>query len=726
MIAEVIIEYPVKSLDKTFSYLIPNDIIGVLKVGMKVLVPFGNKEVNGFVLNITKEKNSSYKIKEITKIVDEKLILSEELLALGKYMSYKYLCTMISSYQVMLPTGFKIKNAKSNYEKYEIFISLNNSIEYTKEFIDINKKGKKQNEILKLLIENKEINKSQINHPALKILLEKNLIKQKKVLKYRLSNNNLNDKSVTLTEDQDNVYKKINYNKYQTYLLYGITGSGKTEIYLKWIEDVIKSGKSAIMLVSEISLTMQIVKRFYEKFKDQVAVFHSALSDGEKHDEYLKIINGDVKVVVGTRSAIFAPLKNLGIIIIDEEHSDTYKQDNNPRYNAKDMAKFRCEYHNIPLVLGSATPVLESAARSKKNIYELLSLTKRVGKAVLPKIEIVDMAEEMKKGNSIFSEKLKEEIIKKIMKNEQVILLLNRRGFSTFINCSACGFVYKCPSCDISLTYHKTTNNLVCHYCGYLTKKENNCPECREDGLNYLGLGTQKLEEYINKEIPEAKVIRMDQDTTTRKGSHDKIIESFRNKEYNILLGTQMISKGLDFSDVTLVGVINADTTLNIPDYKASESTFSLLSQVAGRAGRSDKKGLVIIQTFNPDNYILKCVKNSDYKSFYAYEMTIREKLKYPPYYFLIGIKVISKDYNKALDESKNIVKYLKQKVQNNTLVLGPTTASILKFNNNYRFQIIIKYKKDENLFKILKEIDIKYATNNSTYIEIDVNPNRI
>ncbi len=726
MIAEVIIEYPIKSLDKTFSYIVPDELSSVLKVGMKVIVPFGNQEVNGFVLKLNNNITNDYEMKEIINIVDKNLILDEELLQLGKYMSKKYLCTMINAYQVMLPTGLKIKSQKTNYNIYDTFILLNQTNENIKDYINLNKKGKKQNEILNILLEKEEVNKKEINHPALKILLEKNLIKEKKIQKYRLAIKDLVDKKIKLTSDQESVFKSLVYNKYETYLLYGITGSGKTEVYLNWIEEVVNTGKTAIMLVSEISLTMQIVKRFYARFNEKVAVFHSALSDGEKHDEYLKIIRGEVKVVVGTRSAIFAPLKNLGIIIIDEEHSDTYKQDNNPRYSAKDMAQFRCEYNNAPLVLGSATPVLETAARSKKDVYKLLVLNKRIGKAKLPNTSIVDMTDEIKKGNNIFSEILKNEIINTIKKDEQVILLLNRRGFSTFINCSSCGYVYKCPSCDISLTYHKTTNNLVCHYCGYLTKKATACPECKEDSLNYLGLGTQKLEEYITNEIPEAKVIRMDQDTTTRKGSHDKIIDSFKNKEYNILLGTQMISKGLDFPDVTLVGVINADTTLNIPDYKANENTFSLLSQVAGRSGRSEKEGKVIIQTYNPDNYILKCVKNNDYKSFYAYEMQIREKLKYPPYYFLIGIKVISKEYNTSLDEAKKIVSYLKNNLKNDVLVMGPTTASILKFNNKYRFQIIIKYKNENNLFSILKELDIKYGSNNNVYLEIDVHPNRI
>ncbi len=726
MYAEVIIEYPVKSLDKSFTYKIPINLISILSVGMKVLIPFNNKVVNGFVLNIVELYDEQYELKEIIDVVDKELILSHELLKLGEYMSKTTLCTKISAYQTMLPTSYKVKSKKQNYNKYVTFISLNKNHDLIENYITHNPRRKKQIEILNLLKEKKEINKTEINSVIYNSLLENNLIEERKEQKYRFINNDYSEIYHKLTNLQHNVYKNIDLNKHETHLIYGITGSGKTEIYLSLIEDVIKSGKTAIMLVSEISLTMQIVKRFYARFKDEVAVLHSALSDGEKHDEYLRIINNKVKIVVGTRSALFAPLNNLGIVIIDEEHSDTYKQDNNPKYNAKDMALFRCKYNNCPLVLGSATPLLDTMARASKGLYKLHVLDKRVGKAVLPEIKLIDMAEEIKKHNYIFSAELEEKIIDRINKNEQIILLLNRRGFSTFVNCSSCGFTYKCPNCDISLTYHKTNNNLLCHYCGYLTKKNDECPNCKEDALNYLGLGTQKLEEYITSKIPSSKVVRMDQDTTTRKGSHDKIIESFKNKEFNILLGTQMISKGLDFKDVTLVGVINADTTLNIPDFKANENTFALLSQVSGRSGRADKKGEVILQTYNPDNYIHECVKNNDYISFYKYEMVLRNKLKYPPYYYLVGVKIISQDYNVALSESKLIVKYLKNNLDKNTIVLGPTTASILKYKNNYRFQVIIKYKKDDNLLKLLKEVDNKYAVNNNISLEIDVNPNRI
>ncbi len=726
MYAEIIIEYPVKSLDKMFTYIIPSNIMELVCVGMKVLVPFGKNTVNGFILKIKEENSSEYELKEIIDIVDKELILSEELLKLGSFMQEKTLCTRISAYQAMLPSSYKAKTNKTNYNIYTEYILLNKDIEYIKKYIEENKRSKKQNEILLNLIENKKVNRKSFPTSLVKILLEKKLIKLEKEQAYRDIVSYKSEQIFKLTTKQNEVYESVDLSKTNTYLLYGITGSGKTEIYLKLIEDVIKAGKTAVMLVSEISLTMQIVKRFYARFKDNVAVFHSALSEGEKHDEYLKIINEKVKIVVGTRSAIFAPLKNIGIIIIDEEHSETYKQDNNPRYNAKEMALFRCEYNNCPLVLGSATPTLDSMARAIKGVYKLLVLNERVGQSTLPNTIIVDMEKEIKMGNNYFSKELIDEINNTLEKDKQVILLLNRRGFSTFVTCSSCGYNYKCPHCDITLTYHKTTNNLVCHYCGYLTKKEEVCPKCHEKALNFLGLGTEKLEEYIKELFIKAKVIRMDQDTTTKKGSHDKIIESFKNKEYNILLGTQMISKGLDFKDVTLVGVINADTSLNVPDYKANENTFSLLNQVAGRAGRSNNKGKVILQTFNPNNDILKFSANNDYKSFYLSEMKFRNKLKYPPYYFLVGIKIISKEYNQALSEAKKIVDYLKQNLEKETIILGPTTAALLKYKNNYRFQVIIKYKRDNKLLNVLKNLDINYAVKKEVMIEIDINPNKI
>lgn len=723
MYAEVLIEYSSKSIDKTFTYIIPSHLKEDIKVGMKVLVPFGPKTINGFVTNIKDNINEDYELKEIVDIVDKYFCLNKELMELGAYLQSKTLCTKITAYQTMLPSSLKVKEQKSNYSKYLTYIKLNKSRETIEDYISKYPRRTKQIEILNTLLENTRVLKSALSSPALNALLEEDLITTELEQIYRLNNNGIEEEKVTFTKDQQNALDNINLNEENTYLIHGVTGSGKTEVYIELIKRVVKENKTAILLVPEISLTTQIVNKFYNHFGNDVAIFHSGLSAGEKYDEYLKILREEVHIVVGTRSAIFTPLKNLGIIIIDEEHSETFKQDSNPRYHVLDMAEFRKHYNHIPLILGSATPSLETMARALKGVYKYIEMPNRVGKSILPTIQIVDMAEEMKRYNTIFSEPLKSKLKDRLQKQEQSILLLNRRGYSTIITCKSCGFTYKCPHCDIALTYHKSSGNLRCHYCGYAIFKGEVCPECHEKALTDYGLGTEKLELEIKKLLPSARVIRMDADTTRNKGAHEDIINKFKNHEYDILLGTQMISKGLNFPLVTLVGVINADATLNIPDFRSGERTFALLSQVAGRAGRSNLPGEVIIQTFNPDNFTLKCVKNNDYMKFYNYEMTNRHKLDYPPYYYLTSIKTSSKDYDAASKEISKVKKYLEKNLDKSTIILGPTTASMFKINNVYRFQIILKYKRDPNLFKTLKELDELFMLNNKVNIEIDNNP---
>ena len=725
MYANVIIEYGVKSLNKTFIYKVPDELKDKIKVGMKVYVPFGKSEVFGFVMELQDNNDTEFEAKEIIRIDNEELVLNKELMDVGKYLSNSTLCTLITAYQTMLPSSLKIKKQEHNYDKYDEYITLTDKLK-AMEYICKYPRRIAQIKAINNILEVGKLNKKEVSSEVFKALEENGIIAIVKVSKYRINKDSNEIVKKHLTEDQARVYKSVDFNKHDTYLLYGVTGSGKTEVYIKWIETCINKGKTAIMLVPEIGLTTQIAKRFYEAFGSDVAIFHSSLSEGEKYDEYLKILRGEVHVVVGTRSAVFVPLKNLGIIIIDEEDSSSYKQDNNPRYHARDMAIYRGKYNNIPVILGSATPTLESKARADKGVYKLLRLTNRVGNAKLPIIHVIDMEPEMKKRNMIFSEFLQNKIKEKLERREQIILLLNRRGFSTYITCSNCGYTYKCPNCDITLTYHKTTNNLVCHYCGYKKKKDEVCPECHEESLNYYGLGTEKLEERIKEMYPSARVVRMDQDTTRNKGMHERIINDFKDYKYDILLGTQMISKGLDFPKVTLVGVINADASLNIPDYRSSEVTYSLLSQVAGRAGRSEIPGEVIIQTFNPDNYVIECVRENNYDKFYLQEMHFRKNLKYPPYYYLVSIKVIGKVYEKTIENSQKVKEYLKDNLSKDTIILGPTTAAVFKFNNEYRMQIIIKYKFDDKLIPTLKDIDNIFASNKDNYLEIDFNPLRI
>lgn len=725
MYANVIIEYGVKSLNKTFIYKVPDALKDKISVGMKVYVPFGKTEVFGFVLELKNNNDTEYDAKEIIRIDNEELVLNKELMDVGAYLSSITLCTLITAYQTMLPSSLKIKKQEHSYDLYDEYLVLTDKLK-AMEYICKYPRRIAQIKTINNILEVGKLNKKEVSSEIVKALEDNNIVSIEKVSKYRINKDNNEAIKKTLTKEQESVYRSVLFNKHDTYLLYGVTGSGKTEVYIKWIEKCISEGKTAIMLVPEIGLTTQIAKRFYEAFGSDVAIFHSSLSEGEKYDEYLKILRGEVHVVVGTRSAVFVPLKNLGIIIIDEEDSSSYKQDNNPRYHARDIAIYRGKYNNIPVILGSATPTLESKARADKGVYKLLRLSSRVGNAKLPLIHVVDMEPEMKKRNMIFSEFLQNKIKEKLAKGEQIILLLNRRGFSTYITCSNCGFTYKCPSCDITLTYHKSTNNLICHYCGYQKKRDEMCPECHEASLNYYGLGTEKLEEKIKEFYPTARVVRMDQDTTRNKGMHERIISDFKDYKYDILLGTQMISKGLDFPKVTLVGVINADASLNIPDYRSSEVTYSLLSQVSGRAGRSNMPGEVVIQTFNPDHYVIECVKENNYDKFYLQEMHFRKNLKYPPYYYLVSIKVIGKNYEEIITNAKKAKKYLDDNLNKDTIILGPTTASVFKFNNEYRMQIIIKYKYDDKLMDVLKDLDNIFINNKECYLEIDFNPLRI
>lgn len=722
MVCECLVELEHVFIDKTFTYKINKEQLSLLKVGMRVVVPFGKQTLEGFVLKIYENKDVSLenKLKEIISIVDTYPILNEELLTLGKYISKTTLCSLMTSYQAMLPKALKAKKKVNMTPKYDTYICIN----YGMDNNDI-KFNASQEKILELLKENKKVKKEVLNKisvSSVNTLLKKNILLEEKEENYRYNLINEEKIKFNLNEEQQKVYKEIfNFiNTNETFLLYGVTGSGKTNVYMKVIEDVIKNNKTAILLVPEISLTPQIIKRFTSYFSN-IAVLHSGLSDGEKYDEWRKINEGKVNIVIGARSAIFAPLKNIGVIIIDEEHSQTYKQENNPRYNAIDIAKERCKYHNCPLILGSATPSLESFARAKKNVYKLLELKNRYNNNTMPKVEIIDMNKEFKKASGYFSNTLIDQIKETLERKEQVILFLNRRGYSSFLTCSSCGYVEKCPNCDISLTYHKSSNMLRCHYCGYATKRKKLCPKCQEEFKDY-GIGTEKVEEELKSLIKDAKIIRMDVDTTTTKNAHAKIINSFLEEKYNILVGTQMIAKGLDFPNVTLVGVLNADIGLNFPDFRSSETTFSLLNQVLGRSGRGNKEGKVLIQTFNPEHYAIAYTKNHDYLGFYNEEMKIRKILKYPPYYYICSIKIISKDYNLASKSSYDVVNYLKQNIKNE-IILGPSVCNVFKLNNNYRFQIIIKYKDVNNILEYLTNIEHHYFNKKDIKVEIDFNP---
>ncbi|HAP5354336.1 TPA: primosomal protein N' [Enterococcus faecalis] len=525
----------------------------------------------------------------------------------------------------------------------------------------------------------------------------------------------------------ETILQSVQEQQSQTYLLEGITGSGKTEVYLQVIAEVLNQGKTAIMLVPEISLTPQMVQRFKSRFGEHVAVMHSGLSQGEKYDEWRKIERGEAEVVVGARSAIFAPIENIGVIIVDEEHEASYKQEETPRYHARDLAIWRSEYHHCPVVLGSATPSLESRARAQKNVYQRLRLTQRANQAAtLPTIDVVDMRQEVENGNvSSFSMSLQEKLQERLEKNEQSVLLLNRRGYSSFVMCRDCGYVLPCPNCDISLTLHMDSKTMKCHYCGHEERIPYRCPNCGQDKIRYYGTGTQKVEEELQTLLPDSRILRMDVDTTRRKGAHEKILRTFCEGQADILLGTQMIAKGLDFPNVTLVGVLNADTALNLPDFRSSERTFQLLTQVSGRAGRAEKPGEVIIQSFNPEHYAIQLAKAQDYEDFYTKEMYIRHRGDYPPYYFTVQITASHPEENEAAKQMFQIATKLKQGLSPQAILLGPTPNAIMRVNNRYFYQVIIKYKQEPMLQPLLKEIltDTQRATARGLKLSIDAEP---
>jgi primosomal protein N' (replication factor Y) (superfamily II helicase) len=573
-----------------------------------------------------------------------------------------------------------------------------------------------------------------ISQASINSLVKKGILKVEELEVYRdpYSEREFARKTaLTLTKEQENaispVLSSIENEHHEVFLLYGVTGSGKTEIYLQSIQEVLNKGKEAIVLVPEIALTPQMVTRFKERFGDLVAVMHSGLSAGEKYDEWRKIQRKEVKVVVGARSAIFAPFENLGIIIIDEEHESSYKQEENPRYHARDVAIQRAKTYACPVVLGSATPSLESFARAQKGRYTLLSLPKRMNNQALPAVEIVDMREELRTGNrSMFSIKLFEKLKDRLEKNEQTVLFLNKRGHSSFVMCRDCGYVMNCPHCDITLTYHRYNEQMKCHYCGYEDRVPTICPECNSEHIRYFGTGTQKVEEELHKLLPEARVIRMDVDTTGRKGSHEKLLSAFQEGQADILLGTQMIAKGLDFPNITLVGVLSADTMLHLPDFRSSEKTFQLLTQVSGRAGRHLLPGEVVIQTYTPEHYSVELAGTQDYDRFYQHEMMVRKVHQYPPFYYLSLVTVSHEELMKVVSVTEKIAKFITSRLSKEAVVLGPVASPIPRINDRYRYQCLIKYKKEPELNNALKAILDHYQQEMGTgglQISVDLNP---
>ncbi|MDV6376765.1 primosomal protein N' [Sporosarcina sp. GW1-11] len=595
-------------------------------------------------------------------------------------------------------------------------------------FSKIHPNAKKQAELLRWLMKHPSssmeaselLNQSDVKANVLKSLVDKQVIEQSYVEVYReLDAPKMRDsgRPEQLTEEQQIALSAIEQSsdleQQETFLLHGITGSGKTEVYLQAIDHVLKKGKEAIVLVPEISLTPQMTARFKGRFGELVAVLHSGLSSGEKYDEWRRIHRGEVKVAIGARSAVFAPFTNLGLLILDEEHESTYKQEESPRYHARDVAIWRAEYYQCPVILGSATPALESYARATKGVYTLLTLTERAKQQALPSVEVVDMREELKTGNrSMFSVALAEAMRDRLARKEQIVLLLNKRGFSSFVLCRDCGTVVECPNCDISLTYHRSTESLKCHYCGYEQHVPVECPECESEHIRFFGTGTQKAQEELFKLLPEARVIRMDIDTTNTKGAHERLLHDFGEGKADILLGTQMIAKGLDFPRITLVGVLAADTSLHIADFRAAEKTFQLLTQVSGRAGRDQLPGEVVIQTYDPDHYAIELSKTQEYLPFYELEMDRRRQLGYPPYYYVAVVQFSHEDVLKAADYAHKGTSFMAERLSPSSVIIGPTAAAISRLNNRYRYQCLIKYKQEPALIPVLQQLLKHYKTN--------------
>ena len=742
MIAEIIIDSSVKNLNRMFDYNIPKNMENNISIGSRVLVPFGRskKLEEGFVTNI--KESTDYEVKDIAKIEEQSL--TTEKIVLSKWMAKRYFSNISECMKLMLKPGTTTKNfANRTKDKTALFVSLNMPKEEVKEYIN-NKKVKSEKQIAILnyvmqmdsVMQAELIEKTNTSRAIIKTL-EKNgflKIETKKVVRNPLNDKRINrTKNLQFTEEQQLAYseveKSIEKNEYKKFLLYGVTGSGKTEIYLQLIEKIVEQGKSAIMLVPEISLTPQMINRFIERFgKEIISVLHSKLSVGERHDSWERIETGEARIVIGARSAIFAPVQNLGIIIIDEEHDSSYKSEMSPRYNAKEVATEIARYSKIPLLLGSATPDIKTFYEAQNGKIELLRLTKRANKSNLPNVQIVDLRQELANGNrTMISFKLHKLIEENLKNKKQTILFLNRRGFSTFIMCRDCGYVAKCKNCNISLTYHKKEGKLKCHYCGYEEPLITICPNCGSKKIRHFGSGTQKLELEINKMFPKASTIRMDIDTVTKKNSHEEILRKFNEEKIDILIGTQMIVKGHHFPDVTLVGVVSADGSLNIDDYRASERTFDLLVQVAGRAGREHLPGNVIIQTYNPDNYSVQYAKKQNYEEFYNVEIKLRKQLRYPPFCDIIMFGISGEQEEIVSKTANELFTNLDKKIKEENIsanLLKPLPAPIDRIKNRFRWRIIMKTNISDKLIEIINEClyDKELLKNNARVIA-DINP---
>lgn len=727
MIAEVIVDVLNAEVDKIFDYKISTPV----QVGTRVLVPFGARTIEGYVLAIKQQTQlDNAKLKSIIK-ADDSPVLLPEMIQLVDFMCAEFNLRKIDAIRLMIPSGLRNNKVKQKVVKFAKIKDVNFDV------ASLKKSAKNQIECYKFLAQNGQTELSVLNAKfsasSVKKLAEHDAIqifevKQNRQVETQFGSIKTN---VELTQTQAEVSNAICSAQNQTFLLFGVTGSGKTEVYMNVIKNCLKNGKTAIMLVPEISLTPQVLKHFKTKFGDTVAILHSGLGSGERYDEWFRILNGQAKIVVGARSAIFAPLKNVGVIVIDEEHDTSYFSENNPRFSTIEVAKQRSKFNNCPLVLGSATPSVESFFKAKNGEYQLLQMPERVNKAPMPKFEIVDMLSELKTGNnSCFSRVLIAELCECLKTGKQAMIYLNRRGYQSSVACRDCGNVVKCEQCDVPLVYHKQDKMLKCHYCDARYHILSNCPSCSSQNLRYGAIGTQKVVEELSNLFPKAKIFRMDNDSTRTKQSHQQILTEFANTPSSILVGTQMIAKGHDFPLVTMVGIVDADMGLHFADFRATERAFGLITQVAGRAGRGEYVGKVVLQTYMPKNYTYRCAVNYDYQNFFKHELNIRKVTKFPPYSVIMRVLFSGDDEQKVASQTRLFYENLaalQAKYPQDFIFLKAMKCPIKKIQNKTRYQILMRLAKNNytNLRQMIYNIH-KQTKNKDVISFVEINPQNL
>ena len=732
--AGVIVDISLEKLDRVFDYKIPAHLEGILHPGMQVWIPFGNgnRRIKGFVVSLSDTCSyEEYKVKELLGVCEGAISVEGQLIELAAWMRERYGCTMNQAMKTVLPVKNKVK------EKTKVLVSLNIDKTAVDEYAEKNKRAKARIRVLQTLLEKGTLEKDKLLEEAsttgatLKELQEAGLLSLQSETIYRLPKIAREEKQeIILNQNQqtilDNFRQDFAEGRCENYLLHGVTGSGKTEVYMGMLENVLNSGKQAIVLIPEIALTFQTVMRFYGRFGDKVSVIHSKMSAGERYDQMERAKRGEISIMIGPRSAVFTPFSNLGMIIIDEEHEGSYKSETNPKYHAREVAKKRCEMSHASLVLGSATPSIESYFKASCGEYKLLKLPNRINDLNLAAVQVVDLRQELKEGNrSVISRALRKQMQEALDKNQQIMLFLNRRGHTGFISCRSCGHVLKCPHCDVSLTLHKD-GRMRCHYCGYEQTTVKNCPECGSPYIGGFRAGTQAIEEVVRKEFPDAKILRMDMDTTRKKGSYEAILESFSKKEADILIGTQMIVKGHDFPAVTLVGVLLADLSLHASDYMAAERTFQLLTQAVGRAGRGNLPGNAVIQTYQPEHYAVQRAAAQDYEGFYDLEIAYRDLMSYPPMSGMLAMLLQGADEDILEAESEKIKTMILEMDIPLLRVTGPTPAVISKISDIYRRVIYLKHEDAKELYCVREMIDeaVKKETiSKEIRVEFDENP---